>query len=45
MPVEERNLWLLAEVRPGVMNRKIEGGLVVVGRKNLRAAGEGRDGR
>jgi hypothetical protein len=44
VPVEERRLRLLAEVGPGVMNRKIEGGIVVVGRENLRAAGEGRDG-
>jgi hypothetical protein len=44
VPVEERGLRLPAEVGPGVIERKIEGGLVVVGRENLRAAGEGCDG-
>jgi hypothetical protein len=44
VPVEERGLWLAAQVRPGVMGGEIEGGLVVVRRENVCAAGEGNDG-
>ena len=44
VPVEERGLRLLAQVRPGVVEGEVEGGPVVVGRENLCAASEGRDG-
>jgi hypothetical protein len=44
VPVEERGLWCPAQVRPGVVDREIEGGFVVVGRENLRALCEGGDG-
>jgi hypothetical protein len=43
VPVEERGLRLLAEVRPGVVRGEVEGGFVVVRRKNLCAAREGDD--
>jgi hypothetical protein len=45
VPVEERGLWFLAHVSPGVVGGEIERGLVVISRKDLRAAGEGDDGR
>ncbi len=44
-PVKESSLWLLAQVRPGVVGGEIEGGLVVVRRENLSAACESDDGR
>ncbi len=43
VPVEERGPWLPAKVRPGVVDREVEGGSVVVRRENLRAAREGDD--
>ncbi len=44
VPVEERYLRLQANIRPGVVDREVEGCLVVVGRENLCAAREGGDG-
>jgi hypothetical protein len=41
VPVEERGPRLQAKVRPGVVDREVEGGLVVVRRENIRAAREG----
>jgi hypothetical protein len=45
VPVEERSLWLAAQVRPGVVGGEIEGGPVVVRRENLSTACEGDYGR
>ena len=44
VPVEERGLRFPAQVRPGVVDREVEGGFVVVGRENFCAAREGGDG-
>jgi hypothetical protein len=43
VPVQVRSRRLSAEVRPGVIERKSEGCLVVVGSEDLRAGAEGRD--
>ena len=45
VPVDERRLQLAAQVRSGIVEGEVEGGLVVVGRENLRAAGAGDDAR
>ena len=44
VPVEVRSLRLSAEVGEGVVEREIEGCLVVVGGEDLRAGVEGSDG-
>jgi hypothetical protein len=44
VPVEVRNLRLSVELGEGVVERKIEGCLVVVGSEDLRACVEGNDG-
>ena len=44
VPVEERSLRFQAKVRPGVMEREVEGCFVVVGRENPCATPEGCDG-
>ncbi len=43
VPVEERGPWLPAQVRPGVVDRVVEGCFVVVRRENLRPARQGYD--
>lgn len=45
VPVQEARLRLVTEVEAGVVAGEVEGGLVVVGSHDLRAAGEGDDGR
>jgi hypothetical protein len=44
VPVEERGLWLPAEVRAGVVGGEVEGGLVVVRGEYRGAPGERDDG-
>jgi hypothetical protein len=44
VPVEERGLRFPAQVRPGVVDREVEGGFVVVSRENFCATREGGEG-
>jgi hypothetical protein len=44
VPVEERGLRFPVQVRPGVVDREVEGGFVVVGREDSCATCEGGDG-
>ncbi len=44
VPVEERGLRFQAQVRPGVVDREVEGGFVVVGREDSCATREGGEG-
>jgi hypothetical protein len=44
VPVEERGLRFQAQVRPGVVDREVEGGFVVVGREDSCATREGGNG-
>ena len=44
VPVEERGLRFPAQVSPGVADREVEGGFVVVGRENSCPTREGCDG-
>jgi hypothetical protein len=44
VPVEERDVRCPAQVRPGIVDREVEGGPVIVRRPSLRAAREGDDG-
>ena len=44
MPVEERGPKFSAEVDPGVVSGEVQGGLVVIGSEDLRAAREGGNG-
>ena len=44
-PVEGGDLRFQVQVRAGIVDRKVEGGLVVVGREHARAPGQRQDGR